>query len=59
MVNIPPDEKLFDKRERPSGQLDKLYCKKCKTTLNLRTINIIGNKIKCKKCGMVVLELKD
>jgi|PlaIllAssembly_1097288.scaffolds.fasta_scaffold29684_8 DNA-directed RNA polymerase subunit RPC12/RpoP len=59
MTLTPPDEKLIDRPGRPSGRLERLYCKKCRRELTLRTIDMVGNKIKCKKCGMLVLEIKD
>jgi len=61
MINnpTPPNEKLLDRHDKPSGPLEKLYCKKCKKQLTLRDINIEDRKIKCKKCGLLVLEIKD
>jgi NAD-dependent SIR2 family protein deacetylase len=42
---------------KPPGVLDKLYCNRCKKNLTLRDITLEDNKIKCKKCGLVVLEV--
>jgi ribosomal protein S27E len=59
MSNSPPNEKSFNKREKPSGQLGKLLCKKCNKQLGLRDIDIKESKIKCKVCGTTVAEIKD
>lgn len=45
--------------DKSTEVIQPLFCKKCKKTISLREMDIKEDKIKCKKCKSLLLEIKD